>query len=359
MAGMSPSTAAHLVDDLAAVRGLLRTGSHSFHLASLLLPAQTRDAATTLYAYCRLADDAIDQGRDPASGLLQLQAQLDRIYGGRPKPVPVERLLTDVVHRYQIPRVMLDGLLEGFAWDVASRRYRTLAELMGYGARVAGTVGAMMTLLMGVRDPAVLARACDLGVAMQLTNIARDVGQDSRAGRVYLPLDWLEEAGIDADSLLAAPQFSSSLGVVIERLLRAADEQYARAVPGIAHLPPGARAGVHAARLLYAEIGQQVRRNHHDAITCRARVSAARKSGLLLLALGCSLRGSACVTALPLEEVRFLLASFPAGGLEQAAEAGARAPEQSRGEWLLSLFERLEQRDRVMRTGHASMGQPS
>ena len=99
----------------------------------------------------------------------------------------------------RIPRALPEALLEGFAWDAAGRRYETLDEVEHYAARVAGCVGAMMTLVMGRRDPAILARACDLGVAMQLTNICRDVGEDARAGRLYLPLAWLRDNGIDPD----------------------------------------------------------------------------------------------------------------------------------------------------------------
>ncbi len=117
-----------------------------------------------------------------------------------------------VVRRSPCRAPCLDALLEGFAWDAAGRRYDTLDDLLDYAARVAGAVGAMMAVLMGVRDPALLARACDLGVAMQLTNIARDVGEDARAGRLYLPLAWLREAGIDPDAFLADPALQSRFG---------------------------------------------------------------------------------------------------------------------------------------------------
>ncbi len=101
-----------------------------------------------------------------------------------------------------MPRALPEALLEGLAWDAQARRYATLSDLYDYSARVAAAVGAMMCVLMGVRDADALARACDLGVAMQLTNIARDVGEDARERRLYLPLDWLAEAGIDPDAFL-------------------------------------------------------------------------------------------------------------------------------------------------------------
>jgi phytoene synthase len=111
-----------------------------------------------------------------------------------------------LIETYHMPRALPEALLEGLAWDGMERRYASLSDLRAYSARVASAVGAMMCVLMEVRDPHALARACDLGVAMQLTNIARDVGEDARAGRLYLPTDWLEEEGIDIDAFLADPR---------------------------------------------------------------------------------------------------------------------------------------------------------
>ena len=119
----------------------------------------------------------------------------------------------------------------------------------------------MMALLMGVRTPEGLARACDLGVAMQLSNIARDVGEDARMGRLYLPQAWLVEAGIAPDARLAAPVFSPALGAVVRRLLDAADALYRRVDAGVARLPLACRPGINAARFLYAEIGHEVARS--------------------------------------------------------------------------------------------------
>jgi 15-cis-phytoene synthase len=138
-------------------------------------------------------------------------------YRGTPLPLPADRAFAETVARFDIPRAIPAALLEGLAWDAESRRYATLADLHAYAARVAGTVGVMMALVMGVREPAALARACDLGAAMQLTNIARDIGEDARAGRLYLPLEWLAEAGIDADAFLADPRFTPALGGVKRR----------------------------------------------------------------------------------------------------------------------------------------------
>ncbi|MCX8132529.1 MAG: phytoene/squalene synthase family protein [Roseococcus sp.] len=267
--------------DLAACAALLRTGSRSFHAAALLLPRRVRDPATALYAFCRLGDDAVDRAADPRAGLHEMQQRLDAAYRGAPMDHPADRAFAAVVARHRIPRTLPAALLEGFAWDAEGRRYDSLAALHGYCARVAGTVGAMMTLLMGVSSHAALARATDLGCAMQLTNIARDVGEDARNGRLYLPLDWLEEAGVAPEAFLARPAFSPAIGLVVARLLAEAQRLYARAEPGIALLPRDCRPAIRAAHRIYAEIGAEVARAGFDSVSRRAVVSSARKLALV------------------------------------------------------------------------------
>ncbi|NBX41314.1 MAG: phytoene/squalene synthase family protein, partial [Gammaproteobacteria bacterium] len=161
---------------------------------------------------------------------------------------PADRALASVVARFHIPREIPAALLEGFAWDATARRYYTISEVRAYGVRVAGTVGVMMALLMGVRSPRALARAADLGVAMQLSNIARDVGEDARMSRLYLPRDWLREAGIDPQQWLQQPEFDARLGAVVTRLLAEAESLYGRSAAGVDELPVECRPAIHAAR---------------------------------------------------------------------------------------------------------------
>src|SRR5262249_29646094 len=155
-------------------------------------------------------------------------------------------------------------------------------ELTGYAARVASSVGVMMTLVMGPRAAAVLSRACDLGAAMQLTNIARDVGEDARRGRLYLPTDWLAEARGDPDAFLPSPRFDERTGRVVARLLGSAGALYARADRGIASLPRDCRAAIRGALLIYADIGRVIAARGYDSVTSRAVVSTPRKLWLLL-----------------------------------------------------------------------------
>jgi len=327
--------------DLEACRARIRGGSRSFFLASLLLPAHVRDPAYALYAYCRESDDAVDAARGDASTVRALEERLGRIHAGRDLRDATERSFHRVLEAHRIPVSVPAALLKGFEWDAQGRRYESLADLEDYGARVAGTVGVMMAMVMGSTTRAQLARAAELGIAMQLTNIARDVGEDARMGRVYLPLQWLREEGIDPDGWIARPRFSPALGRVVGRLLSAARAHYEGAMPGIARLPVSCRPGVLAASALYAEIGEELARRGLDSVSVRTRVPARRQAALasaaVVAAFALSRRGG---DASPARAVRFLV--DPA-----AREAPDAIGVAARIASLVSLFERLERAERA------------
>ncbi len=327
--------------DLAACRDLLRVGSKSFHAASLLLPRRVRDPATALYAFCRLGDDAVDDAQDPALGLAEMRMRLDAAYRGAPLNHAADRAFAHVVEVHDMPRELPEALLDGFAWDATGRRYETLDDVHGYAARVAGTVGAMMTLLMGVRRHAALARATDLGTAMQLTNLARDVGEDARNGRLYLPRQWLREADVDPDAFLAAPCFSPGVASVTARLLAEAGRLYARAEAGIAMLPRDCRPAIRAAHSIYAEIGAEVVRAGYDSVSRRAFVSSKRKLALLAQAWLPAMPRRAVAPEPPLAANAYLVQAVPATELAIS--------EQGLGErigWAIELFSQLDERQR-------------
>jgi phytoene synthase len=288
-----------------------------------------------------------------------LRDRLDRIYAGHPHPLAVDRAMARVVVQHALPRTLLDALIEGFEWDAQQRVYETLDDLEAYAARVAGTIGAMMALLMGVRDEGALARACDLGVAMQYTNIARDVGEDARNGRLYLPRQWLREAGVNPEVWLAQPAFGAGIREVIQRLLYAADDLYARVASAVAQLPAACRPGINAARYIYADIGREVRRRGYDSISQRAVVTPARKAWLLMKAYSPSREASDQVDAPPLAATGFLIDSVSSVPARPAAVVPVEdlAPQwwqlRSRALWLIELFERLERRERMNATGLA------
>ncbi len=341
---MNPNTSSHRSE----CRRLIRHGSHSFFLSSLLLPGRVAVPATALYAFCRVADDLIDGAADAAAGrapatasgagapegaaaaVSMLRARLDRIYAGDPGEALEDRALAEVVAEFGLPRSMPDALLEGLAWDAEGREYETLSELYDYAARVAGCVGAMMTLVMRSSDARAVARACDLGVAMQLTNICRDVGEDARMGRLYLPRRWLREAGMDPDAWLAHPVEDPRIARITERLLAHADILYRRSDAGLRLLPAGCRPGIRAARLIYADIGREIARAGYRNVTTRAVVPRARKFRLLARALatvpiGESERTEDALAWPPLSETRYLLADIES------------VPHKPTMEWLVDL----------------------
>jgi phytoene synthase len=208
----------------------------------------------------------------------------------------------------------------------------------------------MMAMIMNVRERDLVARACDLGVAMQLTNIARDVGEDARNGRLYLPLQWMREAGLDPAAWLARPVFSRPLAQVVERLLAEAETLYARSDSGLAQLPPACRPGMYAARLLYAEIGHEVARRGFDSVSRRAVVPWHRKARILADAWVAAQGQWAAAPAPDLAEGEFLLDALaplpPAPSPQDTARV--RWPRvEDRVVWLVDLFERLERRDRA------------
>jgi phytoene synthase len=304
---LSDALVASVVDH-AACRGLICDGSKSFYAASLVLPKAVRQPAYALYAFCRVADDAVDLDSGKQAAVARLQMRLDRAYAGRPLPDAVDRAFACIVHRYSIPRALPEALLEGLLWDAEERRYDDLSGIFDYSARVAGAVGAMMAVLMGVRAPHAVARACDLGCAMQLTNIARDVAEDAREGRLYLPQAWLREEGIEPDDWLRAPVFDARIKRLVRRLLTHADELYARAEPGIDALPLACRPGIYAARRIYAEIGRVLETQDCDPSKARAYVPTSRKLQLLGQAMVDAGRSSSLPLDAPtLPEVRFLV----------------------------------------------------
>jgi len=261
-------------------RAVLRRHARSFSWAGRLLPARVRTDATALYAWCRRCDDAVDHAPDPAearASLSRLRAELDEVYGPRDLADPILAGFQDVVRRTQLPRRPCDELLDGMEMDLGHVRYASFEDLVVYCRRVAGTIGLLMAHLFGVRDAATLATASDLGVAMQLTNICRDVAEDERRGRVYVPADLL--GGVRSPTAGGA-----ATARAVAELLRRADDFYRRGDLGLAALPASVGVAMRAARLIYAEIGGVIARRGYDVTRARAVVSPARKLWLVVRA---------------------------------------------------------------------------
>lgn len=258
--------AAPEADLVAMSRAMMGEGSKSFAQAAALFGRDTRAGAYLLYAWCRHCDDVIDgqelgHGRETLT-LEERQQRLERLYArtrsalaGELQTDPVFAAFQAVAQRYRIPPEAALALIDGFAMDVEGRRYRTLDELLLYCWRVAGVVGVMMARVMGVTDVATLKRAGDLGLAFQLTNIARDVVDDAAGGRVYLPLDWLAEAGVPEDRV-DDPALRTAVFDVARRQLEAAEPYYASARIGVSRLPFRSAWAIASARGVYRQIGR-------------------------------------------------------------------------------------------------------
>jgi phytoene synthase len=281
----SPEVAAA---DLVACDAVIRRHSRSFYAASRLLPARVRHAAVVTYAFCRAADDAVDdaQSADAARARhAEVRRRIDRIYRGETVDTASGRAFARVVAAARIPRAEPDALLDGMAQDLDAVRIADEDALLLYCYRAAGVVGRMMSRIMRRDDREALARALHLGIAMQLTNIARDVGEDARRDRVYLPATWLAEAQAGAADVLALRPTPPLLAVT-RRVLALAEGYYESGIAGIGILPPSCRPAILSAALLYREIGRQVAARHGDGITTRTHVSASRKAILIALAAG-------------------------------------------------------------------------
>ncbi|MBK9036025.1 MAG: phytoene/squalene synthase family protein [Myxococcales bacterium] len=276
--------------DLVACREVIAQHSRSFALASTLLGPTARDHAAALYAWCRAADDAVDLAAPGQQGaaLAGERAELARIYDGAPLTL-AGRALAAMARARAIPIVYPTALLDGMAMDVDDVRYQTHAQLFTYCYRVASVVGLMMCHVLGVSDDRALVPAAHLGVAMQLTNIARDVGEDWGRGRLYLPDELLAQHRLGglADRLgqpLPA-DVHADLHAAQRALLVVADRYYRSAASGYRALPGRASAAIRTAARVYRAIGAQVRRLGPAAITTRAVVGGGRKAGHVAAAL--------------------------------------------------------------------------
>lgn len=261
--------------DWAICQEIAREHGRSFYLASRLLGVERRRSILAAYAYCRLADDIVDRSEGDAE---QVRCELQRWEAELDRPThPVSIAFADVRQRYAIQERPVRDLFEGMRADLSIRRYRTWPELQEYCYQVAGTVGLIVAPILGCTDRSALPRAADLGIAMQLTNILRDVGEDAAMGRLYLPLDELAKFGIDPDRVMSGapgPAFPAFMHFQIERARRL----YARAETGVPSLCPSGRVTTLLASRLYAEILDRIVANDYDVFTRRAVVHRRRKA---------------------------------------------------------------------------------
>lgn len=275
-----PALVAHARDSIAK-------GSRSFAVASKLFDKPTRERAWLLYAWCRKCDDLAD-GQDHGGGMSVIDDAADRLnyligmteagWSGVPTGDPAFDGFGLVARECGIPRRYADDLIAGFALDAEEWRPRSEQDLYRYCYHVAGAVGCMMAIIMGVdpEDNETLDRATDLGLAFQLANIARDIEEDDAAGRCYLPMEWLAEFDIPPGQHMKPP-FRPALVTMAKRLADASERYEASARVGAARLPYRSRWAVLAAAGIYGDIAREVRRRGAHAWDHRVFTSQADK----------------------------------------------------------------------------------
>lgn len=281
---------------VAHARASMARGSKSFGAASRLFDRATRERVWMLYAWCRACDDLVD-GQDHGgtlapvadveARLARMEALTDAAVAGQATGEPAFDCLAQVIAECALPDRYVFDLLEGFALDAEGWRPETIGDLMAYCYHVAGAVGCLMAVVMGVApdDEAVIDRACDLGLAFQLANIARDVAEDAAGGRCYLPRQWLAESGLEEAMLLDVGSRPALAGLT-GRLATLAARYEASARVGTSALPYRAAWAVLAAAGIYGGIARKVGRAGQGALDRRVSTSGGEKLGWLVRAAG-------------------------------------------------------------------------
>ncbi len=268
-----------------------RYHSRTFSMATRLLPRNVQMPIAILYLFCRRVDsladnDVFEIGTDAAlEELSSLRHKLTATLEARPPDEYLWRHLAHVHQQFNLVPEALHELLDGAEWDLKGRTVRTEADLIHYANLVGGSVGVMVLPFL-VRDRADVERlevpARNMGIAMQLTNILRDVGEDfNDLDRLYLPEQWLSEYGI-AESHLQQDDVPASYPLLLERLMREAENRYEASISQIDALPFNVRMGIRSAARMYREIMNEVRRRRYDNLTGRAYVSFWRKASLIV-----------------------------------------------------------------------------
>lgn len=280
---------------------IIQAGSKSFAAAAKIFNPETRASAYLLYAWCRHCDDVIDgqqlgydQGNtpnhDPTKELIKLRKQTNDALTGILTDDPIFSALQKVISKNNIPKAYPLALLDGFEMDVHRRSYQTIDDTLNYCYHVAGVVGVMMSIIMGAKDDATLDRACDLGLAFQLTNIARDVIEDAQNGRVYLPTTWLRSAGLNADpNLLLQESHRGQLVIVVDRLLKEAEKYYDSSLSGLPKLGFRSAWAIATARIVYRKIGVELIKNGPKAWDRRVSTTKYQKFSALISGLGAAI----------------------------------------------------------------------
>ena len=269
-----PHTPHTLTEAYACCQRIIREHSKSFFFSTQFLPYEKRQAVQALYAFCRITDDTVDQASDdPAHALATWVRQVRATPPPRHSPILIA--WHDTRTRYNLPNTLVDELLAGVAMDLSINRYERFADLWLYCYRVASVVGLLSMGITGYH-PGARPYAIKLGVALQLTNILRDIGEDAQRGRVYLPTEELARFGLSPEDILARTYDQRFIELMKFQVARA-NRLYEESWPGIALLPADSRLGVASAALIYRGILDKIAANRYDSYTRRAHLTLREK----------------------------------------------------------------------------------
>ncbi len=256
---------------------ITRRSRSSFYYAFFLLPPERRRALHAVYAFCRFIDDIADDEaiREPALLLRRWREELDRVYAGVPTRA-LSRALADSARRFTIPRDLFVEIIAGVEMDLSRKRYRTFEELRPYCYRVASALGLICIEIFSYRNPSAKLYAENLGLALQLTNIIRDVGEDAARGRIYLPLEDLARFNVSEDEILGGV-YSPNFVRLMDFEAKRARELYAKAQSALAPEDRATLLTAEAMRLIYAALLERIVKSNYRVLDRRHSLSAPRK----------------------------------------------------------------------------------
>jgi phytoene synthase len=269
--------AATLDADYERCAEITRRSRSSFYYAFILLPPERRRALNAVYAFCRFIDDIADDEsiREPAILLTRWREELDRVYAGVPTRA-LSRALADSARRFAIPRVHFEEIIAGVEMDLTRTRYQTFEELRPYCYRVASALGLICIEIFGYRNPSAKTYAENLGLALQLTNILRDVREDGARGRIYLPVEDLARFNVSEDEILGGV-YSSNFVSLMDFEAKRARELYAAAQMALAAEDRSTLLTAEAMRLIYGALLERITKSNYRVLDRRHRLSAPHK----------------------------------------------------------------------------------
>lgn len=258
----------------------------TFYFTSHLLPKERRKAAFSVYAICRISDDTVDNPAESLASLESIEKKIKAAYSNAPLEDGILVAFKQTITKYRIPKQYFDELIDGMYMDVEKNRYKNFDELYTYCYKVAGIIGLIMLYILGYNNPEAKTYAVKLGIAMQLTNILRDIKEDYQRGRIYVPQDEMKQFGVSEETI-AEGKISDQFIHLLKFQIKRADSYYSNARQGLKLINNApSRLVVCMMAYMYEAILRKIEENSFDVFSKRAYVSNLKKIGIGLTILG-------------------------------------------------------------------------